>query len=202
MENSVLEKIIDLEWQMFSSVLNVGGAAICQSDPTTFEIMRRSQAKTWSTDSLESWYADLEAAHSQGRNLMTEKYAWMMENTFPEEFRKIAHVLIVQDLETLSLVEEIINAHMAWQQAVREKYPFVGDNGRPLSSQEDSPWATSFETYLRGELKSCSPRTVRYIHTHIKHLLAENINAAEVTLLHQVTSYGYASLEDADRRLS
>ncbi len=201
MKGSVLESVIDLEWEMFSGVSNVGGMAGCQTDRPTFEIMRRSQAESWSPDALESWLGDLEAAHAQGRNLMSEKYAWMMENTFPREFARVAPMLPVVDAETLALVEKIVAIHLAWKEEMEAKYPLVSGRGRPLRSAEDSPWGTSFETYLRGELKTCSPETLRRLNKHTEYLLAKGINGAEATLQRQAQAYGHSSLEDAERNL-
>lgn len=77
---------------MFSHVSNVGGPASCQMRPDTFKIMRKSQAATWSDELLASYLEDLKAATREGRNIMTEKYARMMESTFPEEYRKLAAI--------------------------------------------------------------------------------------------------------------
>ena len=42
MERILSERIIQLEWEMFSAVSNIGGQASCQQDRGTFEVMRRS----------------------------------------------------------------------------------------------------------------------------------------------------------------
>lgn len=36
----------------------------------------------------------MDRAHEQGRNLVMEKYAWMMASTAPEQFKKLHHFLI------------------------------------------------------------------------------------------------------------
>ena len=90
MRDELMSEIIKLEWEMFSHVSNVGGPASCQMRPDTFKIMRKSQAATWSDELLASYLEDLKAATRDGRNIMTEKYARMMESTFPEEYRKLA----------------------------------------------------------------------------------------------------------------
>ena len=89
MRDELMSEIIKLEWDMFSHVSNVGGPA-CQMRPDTFKIMRKSQAATWSDELLASYLEDLKTATREGRNIMTEKYARMMESTFPEEYRKLA----------------------------------------------------------------------------------------------------------------
>lgn len=73
------------------SCFDVGGPASCQMRPDTFKIMRKSQAATWSDELLASYLEDLKTATREGRNIMTEKYARMMESTFPEEYRSWRH---------------------------------------------------------------------------------------------------------------
>lgn len=92
MRDELMSEIIKLEWDMFSHVSNVGGPASCQMRPDTFKIMRKSQAATWSDELLASYLEDLKTATREGRNIMTEKYARMMESTFPEEYRKLAGI--------------------------------------------------------------------------------------------------------------
>ena len=76
-----IEKIIDMEWQMFQKVENIGGRASCQDDFETFYIMRFSQYGSW-TDEMVNYYLDFaEDALLRGRNLVSEKYARMMEET-------------------------------------------------------------------------------------------------------------------------
>ncbi|MDR2574311.1 MAG: DUF4125 family protein [Desulfovibrio sp.] len=190
--------IVRLEWEMFAQVSNTGGKASCQADPATFEIMRSSQVETWPGDVLESWFEDLAAAGREGRNLMSEKYARMMKSAFPDEYRKIADRLPSVDDGTLALIEHIVAANLAWKLETAEKYPLLGEKGRPAHTGEDSPWATSFETYLRGELETYSPETVRRLYRHTRNLRDAGINGVEQVLLNQVRKYGYASLEEAE----
>lgn len=133
---------------------------------------------------------------------MSEKYAWMMESTFPQEFMQIADKLPRIGKDTLALIEEIVAANVAWKLEAAEKYPHLNGRGRPVRTAEDSPRGTSFETYFRGELKTYSPETLRRLHRHTRRLLEEGINGAETTLLNQAKRYGYASLAAAEQDLS
>lgn len=196
-----MERILELEWSMFSEVKNVGGQASCQTDRASFDVMRKSQARSLSPEVLESWLADLEDARRVGRNLMTEKYAWMMESTSPVEFARIAILLPALDAACLCAVEDIIALHVAWKAQMEQLYPCLSGCGRPLRSAEDSPWSTSFETYLRGELKTCSPRTLKKWRELVRRQDAAGINAAELVLQQQVTELGYASLKEAECHL-
>ena len=76
----------------------------------------------------------------------------------------------------------------------------LSNKGRPVHTSEDTRYDTSFETYLRGELKTYSPATIRAYHAHTLRQRESGINGVEVTLLAQVQAYGYASLDAAERR--
>ena len=77
-KDDLVSKIIEREWDMFQNVSNIGGKASCQQDYQTFEIMRYSQAMSWSEATLKSYLTDLQNARKNKRNLLTEKYARMM----------------------------------------------------------------------------------------------------------------------------
>ena len=92
-KEEIIAKIIAIEWKMFQDVPNIGGTAPCQEERQTFEIMRLSQAASWSEEALASYLDDLTEALKQERNLMTEKYARMMESTSPAEYARIEHLV-------------------------------------------------------------------------------------------------------------
>lgn len=198
MKESLIGSIIELEWEMFSTVPNEGGQASCQQDPETFRIMRHSQASVWPEKLLESYLGDLAAARSEGRNLMTEKYARMMETTFPREYKEIAGRLPAVDPDALPLIEEIVAANVAWKQESARRHPALNGRGRAIRSRDDTLYGTSFETYLRNELKTYSLKTLRLLHELTGEQKKNGLNAVEATLLHQVKNYGYASLEEAE----
>ena len=75
----LVQDIINIEWDMFSNVHNTGGKASCQNDKDDFVIMRKSQFSIWGDDTLASYLADLVKAQQDRRNLMSEKYGFMME---------------------------------------------------------------------------------------------------------------------------
>jgi hypothetical protein len=199
MDKNLIDKIIELEWEMFSSVPNSGRRAACQEDRDTFSVMRYSQACEWPQDLLVSYYDDLLAARREERNLMTEKYAWMMASAFPEEYRKIVHLLPAIDEETSQKIEEIVAIHVDWKLAVNERYPKLGKRGRAVHSGDDSHWDTSFETYLRGELKTYSSKTISILHRVTMLQKTEGINGVERDLLQQVLRHGFTTLEQAEQ---
>ena len=195
----LIDEIVNLEWKMFSGVNNKGGKAACQMDPATFRIMRHSQSSTWDDALLTSYLDDLKSAQQQGRNLMSEKYARMMESTFPEEYAQLADRLPPVDSGAAKQIEEIVAIHLKWKEALDQSYPHLGDRGRPLRTQDDSTGLPSLETYMRAELKTCSPKTIALYHTDTLKRVERGESEAEQNLLNQVRQYGFANLEEAEK---
>lgn len=199
--NAIISKILEIEWTMFTEVTNAGGRAWCQEDPETFKIMRTSQAMSWTDELLESYYCDLTNAKKNGRNLMIEKYARMMETTFPDEYQKLSHILPVVDMESLELIEKIIASNIQWELEMAQRYPYLSAKGRPIRTEDEQNHVISFETYMRGELKTYSPKTIRLYYEHMVSQKNKGINNAEVNLLNMVKEYGYETLEDAENHI-
>ncbi|MGX8718498.1 MAG: DUF4125 family protein, partial [Desulfovibrio sp.] len=88
-KEALVSELCEREWVMFDKVNNAGGRASCQQDPAFFRKMRACQFENWNLPLLESYRRDLMRAAEEGRNLLTEKYAWMMSWTHPEEFARI-----------------------------------------------------------------------------------------------------------------
>ena len=197
-KEELIEDILQREWKMFQAVKNVGARAACQDDFSTFRIMRSSQAVSWSEETLESYNQDLIEAEKAGRNLLSEKYGHMMESTFPAEYAKIASLLPEIDSEAITLIEQIVPIVMQWEVELEKKYPYIIARGRPLFSKEDMPGVTSLETYLKGELKSYSTRTLKHYFAHVQKLRKENRNGSEIIMLASMKQYGFTSLEEAN----
>lgn len=73
--------------------------AHCQDDWETFRLMRTSQMRAWDQPLLDSYLDDLRSAQTEGRNLLCEKYAYMMERTSPAEYAVLRDYLPVPSLE-------------------------------------------------------------------------------------------------------
>jgi hypothetical protein len=201
-KEELIASIVQAEWEMFQAVPNTGGQASCQQDFKTFEIMRASQAVSWSEAVLESYRNDLVAARRNGRNLLTEKYARMMETTAPAEYLAIAHLLPALDAAALLLIDAIVEIVLAWESELSARFPHVLARGRPIHASEDRPGVTSAETYLRGELATYSPRTLELYLDHVRTQAEGGVNGCELTLSHTLRRYGFESLAAADRRFA
>lgn len=201
-KKSLIEQILKIEWDMFATVNNEGGKAACQMDPATFRIMRTSQYATWSEELLDSYLADVTSARDTGRNLMTEKYARMMESTFPDEYARIAGALPPLDPSLTGKVDAIVAAHIQWKEALDQRYPHLGDRNRPIRTKDDKVGLPSVETYTRAEVQTYSAKTVDLYHAAIMDRLQKGTSEAEENLLNQVREYGFDTLEAAEAYFS
>lgn len=195
--------IAQMEWELFQNVQNTGGRASCQNDPDTFFKMRMSQWMVYSKETLESYMEDLRSSIEQGRNLIFEKYGFMMETTYPEEFEGIKEHLPKVSPETEKMIDEMAHIHVKWDKEVYEKYPHIRENGRVFRSSEDSVQnGSSSESYLKGEYKTYSRETVELIYKQVKQAVDAGENLLEKIIENEVRFYGYQSLEDAEEKQS
>lgn len=202
MKNDIIKQIVALEWKQFQAVHNEGGRASCQDDYETFEIMRKSQFLAWDEDVVESYLEDIKRAEEKPWNLLTEKYARMMESTAPDEYAKLADRLPKRSEERIRIQEEIIKKRIEWEEQFNKEYPNLQETGRSIHTSEDTPWNTSFETYARGELGTYSDRTVELYLKMVNRMEKEGENLSKKTLSYMVKFYGYASIEAAEERYS
>lgn len=196
--NPIIEQIVEMEWEMFQNVRNTGGRAACQDDFETFDVMRKSQFLTWDLPLLESYWQDLQEGKAQGRNLVMEKYAYMMESTAPKEYEAIAAGLPKISEEKQAMVEQIVAIQVGWREEFAEKYPHLSGQARIIHTSEDTLYDISFETYLRGELKTYSMQTLVLYGRRIVAFVQEQKNMTEEIMRYTTAFYGYKTLEDAE----
>jgi len=183
-KQKLIETVLDIELKMFLTVPTLEKAN-CQDHPDEFKRNRLAQFSTWSEETLSSYLKDLMLAEEGGKNLMTLKYA-RMEN-------KIAC------LNEDPLIEKIIEAQYRWQKELFTKYPHLMRGARAIDSEEDSAFHTSFETYLRGELETYSPKTLSLLYKDVQNCLQKKENMNEQLYDFLVKTLGYKSLEEAER---
>ena len=81
------------------------------------------------------------------------------------------------------------------------KYPHLGGRGRSIHTAEDTPWDTSMETYLRGELGTYSDETLLRYKDMIAGYEREGKNLTEMKLTFMTFFYGYRSLDQAEQAM-
>ncbi len=191
--------IVSNEWEMFQQVKGIDGRAECQDEYQTFIVMRMSQFKSWPENVIVSYLQDLEAAKAKDRNLVMEKYAYMMAETDPEYYNSIQHLLPEISHAKRKLATEILGWYLIWEREVNEKYPNVRKNGRNVY-QESLDGTTSFANYLYCELCTYSMKTLTMLLGAIENSRTVNRYKKSMELMAQ--AYGYASLEEAEKALA
>ena len=198
-QQELITQLLDHEFVMFHAVNGDGEKADCQNDRQTFDMMRRAQFSAWSPEAVSSYYEDVLEAERVGRNLCMEKYIHMMKNTAILQYEQLKERLTFPDERGMELAE-LINGKMIKQTEVLfQRYPYVSGAGRPLYSTYDLGGTTSIETYQRGELLTYSTRTLELLYQHLCSLEAQGISLAEKILEGSVCSYGYKSLDEAEK---
>ena len=192
----LIEDIIALEWEAFDKVENEGGRADCQDDYETFYIMRKSQYLTWTKPLLQSFLRDLERAKEAGWNLISEKYARMMESTCKEEYEKLKDKLPFVSDEKRAVTEQIVQIQVGFMEEFAKEFPRVAGNARVIHTSEDTLFRTSYETYLRGELLTYSDDTLKLYGQYIVSLAGENKNPAKMIMENTAKMYGYTDLSE------
>ncbi len=195
------EKIARLEFEAFDKVKNLGGRADCQDDWFTFSIMRKSQYLTWNKKMLMQYYYDFSREYERGHNLIEEKYGRMMESTAPMEYAAIKDHFPAIDGQKKSIIEAIVGMQVNWMEEFAVQYPNLAGNARSIHTYEDSPWNTSYETYLRGEISTYSDKMLQLYGRYIVELSRAGENPARKIMEHSVLMYGYDGLEEAEEGL-
>ena len=190
--------IAKAEFEAFDKVQNEGGRASCQNNWQTFKVMRMSQYMTWTEDMLLQYLYEFKTNFAEGRNMIEEKYARMMESTAPLEYAGFADRLPPVSEEKRAIMEQVIGLQVRWMEEFAASYPNLADDARRIHTSEDLPYETSYETYLRGELGTYSDRMLemygRYIVAHAQ--AGKNV-ACEI-MENTVRFYGYQDLETAN----
>lgn len=197
---SLVEQVVRREWDMFQRTTNEGGRAACQGNWPMFALMRTSQFMPWPTALIGSYLQDLTDAAHQGRNLVEEKYARMMASTDPERYRRdIAPHIPALDDARVARQERIVARQLDWARDFTARFPHIGANMRVLTSDQDTPEHTSYETYLRGELGTYSPRTLALYEEFVARTQEHGGNIAQQTVAWTMRLAGAGSLDDAER---
>ena len=195
-KEELILSIIDMEFSMFDRVHNEGGRADCQDNRRMFEAMRSSQFLTWDEETLGSYKEDLREASKSGRNLLTEKYAFMMEDTDPEGFGRLKGALKMPGKGALLLVDEIMDLYMRQTEDFMKTWPQFLKRSRPLYAKSSGP-VTSIETYMRSELKTYSEKTLGLLLLHMKAMEAEGLSMVYEIYRYTAKAYGFDSVEEA-----
>ena len=198
--DEIIDEIIKIEFEAFDKVQNKDGRAGCQDDWPTFSVMRKSQYMTWTDEMLKTLLKLWKDNSARGWNMITEKYARMMESTAPDEYKELEPNLPVRSLETRAIVDQIVDIQVGWMEEFAKEYPKLAGDARDITSVSDSLNNTSYETYLRGELLTYSEELIKMYGEFIVKLFQDGKNLAKMTIENTVHLEGYESLEEAEEK--
>lgn len=194
-----LEAIVKMEWSMMKKIDNISGKVYSLKDEVKFKTMRKSQFEIWSLQTLESYLRDLTTARDMGRNILEEKYAYMMESTDPEKYAEIKKMLPSLSDEKLNLIRELTDMIIEDELILAEKYPMLVKREKVIFSKDCSKRFVSLEIYYIGELKTYTKKTIYSLKVDYQNIKYMGKNIAEENLISIVRKWGYESLEEAEK---
>lgn len=183
---SIIETIIEKEWDYFSHARNMGGKAYCQDDYETFYIMRKAQFLVYDKQTLELYLEDLKKA-----DLVSLKYGYMMKTTDPEAYTKIESILPPISEEKAAIVEAVVAIHVGMTEDYYKDHQGLLKRARAIHTAEDTKDQTSSETYLRGELLTYGIDTLVSYANHLVATIGEGRNLVQEILEYELEMYGY-----------
>jgi hypothetical protein len=186
----VIPSILAMEWAMFTTVSAYGGRAPCQDNYGQFILMRLSQFLSWDKRSLCCYFRDLYEARKTGRNMMTEKYGYMMKSTHSQEYEQIKLHLPAISERKKALISKIVSVELQWMDSIVRAYPNIRLQGRVLKQTQEGADETSFETYRKGELCTYSIDTLQSLWQHVTAAQKEGKNLNEDVLIHMTRLCG------------
>lgn len=197
----IITEIIRLEWEMFNRVNNIGGRAECQNEKDTFFVMRYSNYFLFSTETLQSCLRDFKQAKSSGRNLIEEKYAYMMEYTDNDYYtERLRDKLPKISNSKLEKIKQIVNLTSVAETYFKSSFPHMGGRSRNMHVSVGS--FASFYVYLICELKTYSEETLHLYLRDIEDIVKNGENPSVITHEVMVRFYGYNNLAEAEQELA
>lgn len=198
-KDRLINEIIDIEFAMFDKVNSLTGRAPCQNDQRTFYIMRYSQHNAFSEMTLLSYRKDLNDANAQGRNMITEKYGYMMEFTDKQYYEDILkHSLPMVSKEKLDLIDEILEIQEQDFKEFEEKYPYFASSGRPKITKNA---VATVRVYTIGELKTYSYETLLLYKNDLLNSREQGMSVVMKIQLQTSIFYGYKGIQDAEESI-
>lgn len=196
--DTLINSLIDMEYECFNQTVNIGGKAECQSNYDKFYIMRNAQWQSLTKDIVQSVINDFVEAKNEGRNPISEKYGYMMATYAVDDYDKIKDVLPVVSFDKRNIVELIVSSYMKWYEELIDKYPKLMQNGRNLRTITDSYYNVSIETYLRSELLTYSMHTLSLWYEYTNSIA---YNPVEIIYDYTAIGYGYRNSLDLENNI-
>ena len=136
--------------------------------------MRRSSYELWSEEALRKYLKHVKSAVSDGRNLMTERYARMDR--------------MIPPLNLNPLIDKIVDIEVNWADETFREYPHIFRNDSLLG----------FKIYLKCELETYSDEVLEAYYRDLEKAKNEGRNLVKEKYLNLFKKLGYKSLEEVN----
>ena len=191
----IVDSIISLEWE-FS---NQSDTLSCPCDFEAFQWNRANYLNALTAEILENYYQDLRNAQGEGRNPISEKRKYLMEQTASSQLRGQGGE--TYSLEKEYLLEWISQVLAMWQESLAQEYPRLIGKRTPIKRDRETGVQPSFETMMRCELAACSIITLRSYAAYVEKLQKTGGNLNQMIWEKIVVRCGYSSLKEAESQL-
>ena len=171
---NIINRIVEYEWEMFQKLTTAQKKLECRNNKYMFLLMRLSQWSVYPLNVQTSYLNDIHEALSENRNLLFEKYAYIMILSGHFIECEIRNILPIVKKEKEELVNKIIKHHRFWYNSVMEKLPITASTGRPIVY--DRMGEIDIYTYLKGELFTYSMNTLKNILETENMMMTQNKN--------------------------
>ncbi|MGQ9721319.1 MAG: DUF4125 family protein [Candidatus Jordarchaeum sp.] len=171
--SELIDDIVKIELDWFMNVRTIYPSR-CQEHPRVFELMRRSTYELWSEETLRKYLEHVKSSASNGRNLMTERYARMDR--------------MIPPINLNPLIEEIVEIEVSWTEEIFRKYPHIFRNDSLLG----------FKIYLKCELETYSDEVLELYYRDLEGAKNEGRNLVQEKYLNLFKKIGYNSLDEVE----
>ncbi len=169
----LLKQVIDVELDMFERV-KTAEPSMCQERPEAFKSMRAMTHSVLSIETLESYLQDLQQAKTDGKNLLTLKYARMGGQ--------------IPALKDNPIISEIVKTEERWMVELSQQYPHTikGEAG--------------FGIYLSSELETYSDKTLELYAKDVSEADKAGRNLAADRFNWLFAQIGHGSIVEAEEK--
>lgn len=196
----LIEDIIAIEWDLFQNVNGNTSKASCQLDKRGFHLYRFSNYAVWTIAILETYKIYILDSIKDGRNILTEKYAYMMEETDPEKWESISIYLRKISEDEVNIIDKIWKINRVWASSLQARFPNLISLGRPMESEKGKSQITSAENYFKCELKTYNLEILTKLFNWYRKNFDEGKSLLEENYKIMMSLQGFTSLEEAEDR--
>lgn len=173
----LIQEIVALELNDFLTTFDLDGRARCQEHPENFVVSRFCQWYIFDEQILASYLNDIQHYHQQSRNIITDKYAYMMFIQNEKESNQTVSQLPKISAQKKIFVRQLVAMMLDWTLEAESLVVEYNDiPQRPLLKADETGKITSTETYLSGEYCTYSEETLMRLLNYFTTCKQKDIN--------------------------